>query len=80
MAIISIIIYDYCCCYCNYYYLFMFYSKGNKRTRDIWWQGIPPSIRGKVWILAIGNELNITHGKTLLLAYIIAPYMTGTVQ
>ncbi|XP_033632900.1 TBC1 domain family member 14-like [Asterias rubens] len=34
--------------------------KGNKKTRDMWWQGIPPSIRGKVWMLAIGNELNIT--------------------
>ncbi|XP_072041794.1 TBC1 domain family member 12-like isoform X2 [Amphiura filiformis] len=35
--------------------------KSNKRTKDIWWQGIPPSVRGKVWLLAIGNELNITH-------------------
>ncbi len=26
----------------------------------MWWQGIPPSIRGKVWMMAIGNELNIT--------------------
>lgn len=31
--------------------------------RDLWWQGIPPSVRGKVWSLAIGNELNITHGE-----------------
>uniref|UniRef100_A0A669F4E7 TBC1 domain family member 14 n=1 Tax=Oreochromis niloticus TaxID=8128 RepID=A0A669F4E7_ORENI len=23
--------------------------------------GIPPSVRGKVWSLAVGNELNITH-------------------
>ncbi|XP_060731340.1 TBC1 domain family member 14 isoform X2 [Tachysurus vachellii] len=33
----------------------------SKRTRDLWWQGIPPSVRGRVWSLAIGNELNITH-------------------
>lgn len=31
-----------------------------KRVRDLWWQGLPPSVRGKVWSLAIGNELNIT--------------------
>uniref|UniRef100_A0A8C4QI17 TBC1 domain family, member 14 n=1 Tax=Eptatretus burgeri TaxID=7764 RepID=A0A8C4QI17_EPTBU len=28
---------------------------------DLWWQGIPPSVRDKVWSLAIGNDLNITH-------------------
>lgn len=31
-----------------------------RRTRDLWWQGIPPSVRGRVWKLAIGNDLNIT--------------------
>uniref|UniRef100_H2M4S7 TBC1 domain family member 14 n=1 Tax=Oryzias latipes TaxID=8090 RepID=H2M4S7_ORYLA len=33
----------------------------NQISRDLWWQGIPPSVRGKVWSLAVGNELNITH-------------------
>ncbi|KAM6220587.1 TBC1 domain family member 14 [Rhynchocyon petersi] len=33
----------------------------SKKVRDLWWQGIPPSVRGRVWSLAIGNELNITH-------------------
>ncbi|KAA8583484.1 hypothetical protein FQN60_014692 [Etheostoma spectabile] len=33
---------------------------GTRRVRDLWWQGLPPSVRGKVWSLAIGNELNIT--------------------
>ncbi|XP_074555461.1 TBC1 domain family member 14 [Halichoeres trimaculatus] len=33
----------------------------SRRVRDLWWQGIPPSVRGKVWSLAVGNELNITH-------------------
>uniref|UniRef100_A0A8C9PTL5 TBC1 domain family member 14 n=1 Tax=Spermophilus dauricus TaxID=99837 RepID=A0A8C9PTL5_SPEDA len=33
----------------------------SRKVRDLWWQGIPPSVRGKVWSLAIGNELNITH-------------------
>ncbi|XP_030750866.1 TBC1 domain family member 12-like [Sitophilus oryzae] len=32
----------------------------NKRTQELWWQGLPSSVRGKVWRLAIGNELNIT--------------------
>ncbi|XP_030347473.1 TBC1 domain family member 14 isoform X2 [Strigops habroptila] len=33
----------------------------SRKVRELWWQGIPPSVRGKVWSLAIGNELNITH-------------------
>ncbi|TWW63739.1 TBC1 domain family member 14 [Takifugu flavidus] len=33
----------------------------SRRVRDLWWQGIPPSVRGKVWSLAMGNDLNITH-------------------
>lgn len=35
-------------------------AKNSKRTQDLWWKGIPPSIRGKVWRLAIGNDLNVT--------------------
>ncbi|XP_067286590.1 TBC1 domain family member 12 isoform X2 [Pseudorasbora parva] len=34
--------------------------RGLRRVRDLWWQGLPPNVRGKVWSLAIGNELNIT--------------------
>ena len=34
--------------------------KNAKRTHQLWWHGLPPSIRGKVWKLAIGNELNLT--------------------
>lgn len=34
--------------------------RNTRRVRELWWQGIPPSVRGKVWSLAIGNELNIT--------------------
>ncbi|XP_071399888.1 TBC1 domain family member 14 isoform X1 [Centroberyx affinis] len=33
----------------------------SRRVRDLWWQGVPPSVRGKVWSLAVGNDLNITH-------------------
>nr|XP_046233060.1 TBC1 domain family member 12-like isoform X2 [Scatophagus argus] len=32
----------------------------SRRARDLWWGGLPPSIRGRVWSLSIGNELNIT--------------------
>ncbi|XP_064629888.1 TBC1 domain family member 14-like isoform X2 [Lineus longissimus] len=35
--------------------------RGSKKARDLWWLGIPPSVRGKVWKIAIGNELNLTH-------------------
>nr|XP_015200418.1 PREDICTED: TBC1 domain family member 14 isoform X2 [Lepisosteus oculatus] len=34
---------------------------GARKVREMWWQGVPPSVRGKVWSLAVGNELNITH-------------------
>ncbi|TKC50960.1 hypothetical protein EI555_001272, partial [Monodon monoceros] len=40
----------------------------SRKVRDLWWQGIPPSVRGKVWSLAIGNELNITHGRKAAIA------------
>ncbi|XP_068597076.1 TBC1 domain family member 12 [Brachionichthys hirsutus] len=35
-------------------------TRGTRRVRELWWQGLPPSVRGRVWSLAIGNELNIT--------------------
>ncbi|KAK3743038.1 hypothetical protein RRG08_063904 [Elysia crispata] len=35
--------------------------RSSKKVRDLWWMGLPPSVRGKVWKLAIGNDLNITH-------------------
>ncbi|XP_051176828.1 TBC1 domain family member 14-like [Leptopilina boulardi] len=31
-----------------------------KKVRELWWRGLPPSVRGKVWKLAINNSLNIT--------------------
>lgn len=34
--------------------------KKTRKVRDLWWAGVPPSVRGKVWSLAIGNDLNIT--------------------
>ncbi|XP_039299705.1 TBC1 domain family member 14 isoform X2 [Nilaparvata lugens] len=33
----------------------------SRKARDLWWQGVPPCVRGRVWKLAIGNELNLTH-------------------
>ncbi|XP_060072002.1 TBC1 domain family member 14-like [Ylistrum balloti] len=36
-------------------------AKTSKKTRDLWWLGIPPMVRGKVWKLAIGNDLNLTQ-------------------
>ncbi|MGH0169526.1 UNVERIFIED_CONTAM: hypothetical protein FKN15_056966 [Acipenser sinensis] len=35
--------------------------RSTRKVREFWWQGLPPSVRGKVWSLAVGNELNITH-------------------
>lgn len=32
-----------------------------RKTKELWWQGLPSSVRGKVWCLAIGNDLNLTQ-------------------
>ncbi|XP_065071299.1 TBC1 domain family member 12-like isoform X2 [Rhopilema esculentum] len=34
--------------------------KNTKKVKDLWWNGLPSSVRGKVWMLAIGNDLHIT--------------------
>lgn len=34
--------------------------KNTKKVKDLWWRGLPPSVRGRVWKLAISNNLNIT--------------------
>ncbi|KAJ4919961.1 hypothetical protein JOQ06_000198, partial [Pogonophryne albipinna] len=34
--------------------------RSSGRTLDLWWGGLPPSVRGRVWSRAIGNELSIT--------------------
>lgn len=41
-------------------------AKNSKRVRELWGQGLPPCVRGKVWKLAVGNELNITEGTVLI--------------
>lgn len=35
--------------------------KNYKRTQELWWQGVPPCVRGKLWRLALTNDLNVTH-------------------
>lgn len=35
--------------------------KNTKRVRELWWCGLPSSIRGKIWKLGISNDLNIKH-------------------
>ncbi|VDN06980.1 unnamed protein product [Thelazia callipaeda] len=34
--------------------------KDTKYCRELWWRGLPSKVRGNVWSLAIGNELNLT--------------------
>lgn len=31
------------------------------RTRELWWRGVTPRLRGAVWQRAIGNELALTE-------------------
>lgn len=45
---------------CIYKTCFSTFRCNTRKTRDLWWQGLPSSVRGKVWRLAIGNELNLT--------------------
>lgn len=41
--------------------LFAFYNrKKEKRTQELWWQGVPPNVRPKLWPVAIGNTLHVT--------------------
>jgi len=35
-------------------------------VQDLWWRGLPASIRGEVWKLSAANELNITSGNVIL--------------
>lgn len=45
----------------NTYVLPKFESvKNTKKVRELWWRGLPPSVRGRVWKLAIPNNLNVT--------------------
>lgn len=37
------------------------YRKNSKKTQNLWWNGLPPRVRGKVWSLSVGNKLNITE-------------------
>eukprot|EP00092_Neocalanus_flemingeri_P001796 GFUD01001914.1.p1 GENE.GFUD01001914.1~~GFUD01001914.1.p1 ORF type:complete len:652 (-),score=231.78 GFUD01001914.1:342-2297(-) len=32
----------------------------NKKTQALWWKGLPPPVRGRVWKLALSNTLNLT--------------------
>lgn len=32
----------------------------SRKVQELWWQGLPPGVRGEVWRRAIGNELNIS--------------------
>ncbi|XP_076466923.1 TBC1 domain family member 12-like [Babylonia areolata] len=34
--------------------------KQTKKVRELWWMGLPTNVRGKVWQMAVGNDLNIT--------------------
>lgn len=35
-------------------------KRGSARTRSLAFRGIPPGVRGRVWLIALGNPLNIT--------------------
>lgn len=49
-------------CNARVFLLWIFWRKNTKRCRELWWQGIPSKVRGRVWLLVIKNELNLTEG------------------
>ena len=52
------------CLKCLYIMLvYIVNRRGTRKVRDLWWLGLPPGVRGNVWMKAIGNELNISPGK-----------------
>lgn len=32
----------------------------SKKTQALWWRGLPPPVRGRVWLKALNNQLNLT--------------------
>ena len=47
-----------------YLYLNVF-RHTSKEVRRLWEKGLPPSIRGQVWMKAIGNKQTVSHGEYL---------------
>ena len=39
------------------------HSYKSRKVHELWWYGLPPGIRGRVWQKAIGNDLNISPGE-----------------
>jgi len=37
----------------------------NPELRKLWWQGVPTSMRGKMWESAVGNPLSLSKGRAL---------------
>merc|ERR1719150_1586640 len=35
-------------------------ERQSRKTQGLWWRGLPPPVRGKVWRLALNNSLNLT--------------------
>lgn len=35
--------------------------RATKKTQALWWKGLPPPVRGRVWSLALNNSLNLTE-------------------
>ena len=35
-------------------------THSNKKTQSLWWRGLPPPVRGRVWRLGLSNTLNLT--------------------
>lgn len=36
-------------------------KKSLQETKELWWEGLPPRVRGIVWATAVGNRLGLTQ-------------------
>ena len=41
----------------------------NLELRKLWWQGVPTSIRGRIWENVVGNPLSLSKGNSHSNAY-----------
>ena len=49
--------------WCMYRTLRLFLPRHtSKEVRRLWEKGLPPSIRGEIWVKAIGNRLDLSQG------------------
>lgn len=45
-------------------------ARKDPRLRELWFEGVPTQLRGRVWVGCIGNTLALNKGRSLLLLFL----------